>query len=295
MEKALCDMEMRALFGKDYQESFVHDKAIDPSSSPFLRNRLNLELRADNFEDLLILIENQAIVISDFKVVSLNDQDKNKKRYTEKAIGLRIHGFPNFKSPSIVYGLVEYNDQWYFGRLLSNDSHWRKHKQKPYSYSSSLDIHLAKALVNIAGQGIYDRKLIDPCCGVGTVLLEGHHSGYDIEGLEILPKVAEKAIANLAYYNYDVKVSIGDIGRLNNTYDACIVDLPYGISTHTKDEVIDKIIYDASRLSNRVVYVSTEPIEEKLSENMALVDSCLISKGKDYRFKRYVCLCEKNL
>ncbi|MBC3798624.1 SAM-dependent methyltransferase, partial [Acetobacterium tundrae] len=34
----------------------------------------------------------------------------------------------------------------------------------------------------MAGNGDTSKRLIDPCCGVGTVLLEGIWAGYDIIG-----------------------------------------------------------------------------------------------------------------
>ena len=39
-------------------------------------------------------------------------------------------------------------------------------------FSNSLDIRLARTLINIAGENDQTKTMIDPCCGMGTVVLE---------------------------------------------------------------------------------------------------------------------------
>ena len=296
-EQDLCALDMRGLFNVDFKEKvFLSRRLVDPSLSPFIKHRLEIIHRTDSFDYLLHLIETQAIEAQGFNVVYVplykNDPYRIKGKSYSKEIGLRIIGWPSFKTPKLVYGVSFYQGQWVFGLLKSNEVVWDKHLNKPFSYSSSLGIHMAKVLLNVVAQGDRTKKIIDPCCGVGTVLLEGANVGYKIEGREIKDKVAKNAEANIAYYGYDVKVTTGDIKDINETYDGVIIDLPYGNFSHTTDEDIDAILYHAKRIGKRCVIVASVNIKERLlDQGLQIIDRCKVGKSQKGDFARYVFLC----
>lgn len=297
-DEDLCALDMRGLFGVDfYEKVFLSRKLVDPSLSPFIKHRLEIIHRSDSFEYLLHLIETKVINAQGFNVVYApffkNDPYSRKGKFYSKEIGLRIIGIPSFKSPSIVYGITYYKGQWCFGVLQVNEVLWDKHLNKPFSYSSSLGIHMAKVLLNVVTQGDRTKKIIDPCCGVGTVLLEGANVGYNIEGREIKAKVAKNAEANLAFYGYDVKVTTGDIKDIEAFYDGVIIDLPYGNFSHTTAEDIDAIITHANRIGKRSIIVASGDIRELLLDNgLHILDSCKVGKNQKGEFARYVFLCK---
>ena len=67
-------------------------------------------------------------------------------------------------------------------RLLSSwCSVLAKHDDKPNTFSNSLDIRLARTLVNLAAGDNDQVTIVDPCCGMGTVVLEGLALDLDIE------------------------------------------------------------------------------------------------------------------
>lgn len=68
-----------------------------------------------------------------------------------------------------------------------------KHDNKPHTFSNSLDIRLARTLVNIAASDDKKVKLVDPCCGMATVVLEGLALGLDIEGYDISREISWSA------------------------------------------------------------------------------------------------------
>ena len=88
---------------------------------------------------------------------------------------------------------------------------------------------ITRAVVNIASIGKLETKVIDPCCGVGTTIVEGLSMGYDISGCEINTKIAEDANENLKYYNLETKVVNKDMHEIEEYYDASIIDIPYGL------------------------------------------------------------------
>ncbi|PKM53533.1 MAG: SAM-dependent methyltransferase, partial [Firmicutes bacterium HGW-Firmicutes-3] len=232
-EKESCEIEVRSLFKFDLKEKvFLASSKVHPSISPFLKSRLEIIYKASTFLELIELTTKGKITASDFMVkymeLGIDDPHFTKRREYCKTMGLVIGGLACFTSPKITFGITFYQGNWYFGNLTERSLYWKKHNNKPHSYSSSIGLSTAKVLINIAGNGDTSKRLIDPCCGVGTVLLEGIWAGYDIIGCEINRKTAENARKNLRHFNYEATVITGDIQDIDDRFDAAIVDLPYG-------------------------------------------------------------------
>ncbi|GAA0178593.1 methyltransferase [Clostridium sediminicola] len=297
-EEDLCALEIRSLFNYNLDgKVFFSSKHIDPSISPFLKNRLEIIYKTSSLSEVIELIKKDKIKAHDFlvKYVELVSGDSYVKKRKEicKDVGFRIQGFPSFSAPKNTFGITFYQGSWYFGILVTNNPKWKEHNAKPYSYSSSLGINIAKVLLNIAGNGDFSKRLIDPCCGVGTVLLEGFFAGYDIRGWEIKSKVAENARGNLQYFNYPPKVTTGDIQDIEESFDVSIIDLPYGNFSHTTVANQVKIIRNAKRISKKLVLVSSKDItNEILEEKLKITDYCKVSKNENGSFVRYIWVCK---
>lgn len=296
-EKELCLLEMRALFDRNIHDKvFFSDRCFDPSISPFIRNRLQVIYSAPTLNEIIVFIEKDKLKSDCFLVryMDLTSEEQNRTEHKEtcKLIGCAITGKVSFKSPDVIYGVTWYEGGWYFGFLATNDNVWRQHINKPYSYSSSIGITTAKALVNIAGNGDFSKRIIDPCCGVGTVLLEGAVSGYDIVGCEINDKIAENARRNLSYFNYTVNVETGDIKDISEHYDVSIVDLPYGNRTIIHGKTHLHIIRNAKRISDKLILISSSDITDLIvDEGYELIDYCKVSKSMKHTFSRYIWIC----
>jgi len=294
----LSALEIKSLFGVTLDgKVFITTQKKDPSISPFIKNRFDIMYEEDSFEKIIHHIEKKHIDADVFNVIYLKLMKDdvhfaNRKQYC-KEVGLRVTGFPNYLAPKIVFAISFYQERWYLGILNENNCDWKKHNDRPYSYSSSLNINLAKALVNLAGNGDFSKKIIDPCCGVGTVLLEGFFAGYSICGCEINKKVSENARINLRYFNYPPNVKTGDICDIQDHYDASIVDLPYGISVETSKSYQMMLVKNALRISDKLVLVSSEDIEEDLlKENITITDTCKVTKNMNRKFARYIWICK---
>lgn len=298
-ENELSNFEIKALFGLRIEEkAFFSNKEIDPSISPFIKNRIKIIYETKSLEEIYELVIKNDLRIDDFmvKYVKLENGDKHSQngKKISKEIGLRIHGEPDFDAPKIKYGISCYKKQWYLGELVENNYIWKAHKNKPHSYSSSLDSNIAKVLINLAGQGDTTKRLIDPCCGVGTVILEGLFSGYDIKGWEINSKVAEASRLNVKHYNYETEITNGDIKDIKEDYDVAIVDLPYGNFSKFDLEKQLEIIRQAKRISKKQVLVSAINIEDKLSyEKLDIIDYCKVYKTIKRDFVRYIWICQE--
>jgi tRNA G10 N-methylase Trm11 len=270
---------------------------VDPSISPFIKSRFEVIDTAETYSELLEKVKRANIHVDGFKAEYLV-LDGDATPYVErleklKDIGYCIEGDPDYVNPTVIYSISYYNKLWYFGILVKHDSSWFKHKNKPRSFSSAINMDIAKALVSIASKGNKSNRLLDAGCGVGTVMLEACIAGFDIEGCDIHWKACVATRENLAHYNYNANVIRTDIKDLDKTYDTAIVDLPYNLYTHSNDASVLHIIESTAQVARRLVIVSTADIAPLLKEaQLAINDFCLVGK-KGKNFSRSIWVCEK--
>ena len=297
-EEDLCALETKSLFGFALKAKvFFSERLVNPSISPYIKNRLQIIYKFSKLEDIVEQIQKDGLLAEDFfvKYVTLSKHDPYRKegKGISKKVGYVITGFPSFTDPMIVFGVTHYQGYWYFGVLEENNPAWREHNKKPYTYSSSIDMNVAKALLNIGTEGDISKRIVDPCCGIGTVLLEGHFAGYEICGWEINEKVADSARANLVHFEYPANVITGDMSEITDHYDVSIVDLPYGNFTLTTKANQRKILGHARRISKRVVVVSSVDIAEELAFHaLRILEHCSLVKRSNKQFVRHVWVCE---
>lgn len=293
-EESLCRLEMKILFNQAFDEKWIlSDIAIDPSRSVFIKERLTIYYDADSFESLHEQVLNQSMSFETFKLLfmrfknqTIGYQERLKRLY---AIGSLIGGEADMYAPKQLLGLTELNGRWYFGTLEQNCNEWVQHENKPHSYSFSLSVRVSRAVANLAVGHQFDKKIIDPCCGAGTVVLEVLTVGGDIVGNELNPKVAWKAQENLKHYGYDDVIQIGDIQEIEQHYDTAIVDLPYGHFNPISPEIQQMIIENARRIADELIIVTQVKMDEQLKvAGFEIVEQCEAIKGK---FTRYITVC----
>lgn len=298
-EFELCRMERRSLFGIDTEQNFIiTDRKINPSRSPFIEDFLEVYVEAHSFEELKQIINGIKFTDSSYKVVCLNKMDIGntkkihhpERRKIERQIGQAIDGEPDLNQPDVIFGLLYINECWYFGKATKAESIWRKHLHKPNSYSTALSTRVARAIVNIAIPEPEGIRAIDPCCGIGTVLIEALSMNIDIVGRDISPLVCVGARENIAYFGYETTVTKGSIADVKDYYDVAIVDLPYNIYSHLSPEQEYDIIQHARRIANRVLFVSIKPIDDLVQKaGFTITDRSVAKKST---FVRFILLCE---
>jgi len=294
LEKDLWDMEMRSLFRRKIEsKEFVTDVYISPSRSPFIKHRISVMFSGSTVEEILVKIKEAKFYAEGYKVFYINTdsgiQGFHESRNIEYRLGEAILGNAEMENPSTVFGIAKTKDAWLFGYCESNSYHWQSHKRKPFSYSNSLSVEVARAVVNIASPDISGAKLIDPCCGVGTVLVEALDQGIDIEGWEINPMIGTNAKANLSSLGFKDVVTIGDMKSIERHYDAAILDLPYGLFTSTTFTEQMELIRHTRKIAARMVIITFENMERTITDcGFRIKDTCIVAKGK---FRRYISLC----
>ena len=85
-------------------------------------------------------------------------------------------------------------------------------------------------------------KAIDPCCGIGTVVVEALSMGINIVGRDISPLVA---IGARKYAHFGFEGTITKALELRR----CIIDMPYDLFTHATPENQLSILSSARRIA----------------------------------------------
>lgn len=298
-EYDLCRMEMRAFFGFHSPSNALKSTVeIHPNRSPFIEERLDVLVEAESWEALIEKVSQLDVSDQTFKTVcmntiALNSTDKvghPKRRKLEREIGLCVNGNPDLLQPEIIYGFVELDNRWYFGIYHMSESIWYQHQNKPHSYSTALSTRVARAVVNIAVPNPAGLKVIDPCCGIGNVLVEARSMDIDIVGRDINPLVIEPARINIAHFGFSGDVFHGPIAGVVEHYDVAIIDMPYNIfSDATPEEQLD-ILRQARRIADKVIVVTIDTIDDMIEEvGFTIKDRCEAKKGL---FIRQVLICE---
>lgn len=299
-EEAFCRLEQRMLFLKDCAEDvnfLVSPIAVTPNRSPFIRARVAVVEVATSLDEIVAFAHHYSVGERTFKVVCLNDKPigcegkitSSKRREMEIAVGSVIDGEPDLVAPDVELALVKIGNTYYFGEVMRGEAVWQKHIDRPVPYSTALSAKHARALVNITAPVLEDVRIIDPCCGVGTVLIEALSMGANILGRDMNWFVTSGSRQNIEHFGYEGVIELGPIEDVTETFDAAIIDMPYNLFTHSTDGNKQSIIASARRIANRVVFVSSEDLRADIeAERFIIIDECTIKKQQFIR-NVYVC------
>ncbi|WP_052131516.1 TRM11 family SAM-dependent methyltransferase [Planococcus sp. CAU13] len=299
-ETELCHLEMRAFFDKDTEEKIIKSEiGFDPSRSPFIKERLEVLFETAELPEIIEMASRIDMETATFKVIfpKINDlalADKveyTEKRNIERQIGAVITGRADVHDPDITFGLIPFRGRWYFGMYQLSESIWFRHQQKPREYSTALSTKVARAVANIAVPDPTGVKAIDPCCGIGTVLVEALSMGIDIVGRDINPLVVDGSRENIAHFGLAGTVELGPIADITQQYDVAIIDMPYNLYTHATPEEQQGILKDAHPFAEKLLVVTIEPIDHMIQDaGFKITDRCIAKKSL---FLREILVCER--
>ncbi|WP_068786833.1 TRM11 family SAM-dependent methyltransferase [Paenibacillus phocaensis] len=286
-ERELCLMEQRSLFGQASEGAAYLESPLrlPPNRSPFAQLRLDVLFAAPTLAELgerASLLDLEGL---SFKVRYLKHgrrQTYEGEREAERRIGARIRGIAEMRDPEVTLGLLAREEDWVLGISRAAEPVWLTHKEKPNNYSTGLTTVVARALANIAVPAPEGKRAIDPCCGMGNVLIEALSMGIDIVGRDINPVAVRGARSNLRHFGYDDSklVEIGNLIELEGAYDAAVVDLPYNLCSVLPTAERRRMLDSVRRIAARAVLVSTEPLERDIAEaGLAITDRCTVRKG----------------
>lgn len=288
-EGEMCALEMRRMMHADVSKKyFFSDSNIPVTTSLFTKYKLAIKCTASSLEELID--KATQYVYEDYKVQYLNvpgfERGYRERCHLAGVLGEQLPGMFALTDPSIILGFCEVEGVWYFGELSKNTQDWHKHDDKPHHFSTALPVRQARTIVNIAVGDSPSKKLVDPCCGVGTVLLEACGLGYDIEGFELHYPVKQGALKNVQYYGYTAPVLRMDMKDITKKYDTAIIDIPYGLFTHVEEEEQQSILNHARKICDELILVSNKEMDEELKKaDFEVIDRASVTKQ---RFVRYI-------
>ena len=281
-EYDLCALEFKYLFHEEYQQCFITNKDIDVNISVFMKGKIDIWAISSNFDDLKEEVKRQNHNYQDFKVIYLKNPISHPN-YQEtldkcKDISWFIAGSVNMSKPKHTIALTKVNDLWIIGYYHHGVPSWKKYDDKPNTFSNSLDIRLARTLINIAGENDQTKTMIDPCCGMGTVVLEGLALGYSIKGFDI---------------GFDgMLITKDDINKHQGHYDIAIIDIPYNLYTPITYKEQCDIINSARKLCNKLVLVSYEQMDQEIKQAGFEIRNRILRKKTEFvKFGRYIYVC----
>ena len=296
MEKELCNMEMKSIFKQIPNRKFLFsNKDFNPSRSPFIKFKVNIIYIEESLEIIINKIKNEKISYDDFKVNYMKSEDGDvsyeNRLKAVREIGFVINGFPDIHNPKVELAIIKIKDKWIFGELIKNDFKWQKHNDKPHSYSNAIPLIMARALVNIATCDDKRLSIIDPCCGVGTVVIEALDLGFNIKGYEISKPIACNARNNIEFFGYNREIiTSGDMHNIRERYDVAIVDIPYGLYSPITSQEQKDIINTSRRIARKLVIITFEDMDNIItSAGFKVLDKCYMIKGN---MKREISICE---
>ncbi|MDW0110223.1 TRM11 family SAM-dependent methyltransferase [Sporosarcina aquimarina] len=297
-ERELCRLEMRAFFDKDTQENYIFSEiSIDPSRSPFMKERLDVLITCNSIQEIADYVskftdDGQRFLIRCLNTMALGETAKiphPDRRKIERTIGMAIPGEADMFHPDILYGVVQIGQKYLFGYLTESISVWRQHVKKPEMYSTALSTRVARAVSNIAVPHPEGVKAIDPCCGIGNVLVEALSMGIDMDGRDINPLAVLGSRKNIKHFGLSGNVTPGPIEEAPGHYDAAVIDMPYNLYTHVTREQQASILQSARSLTDKLVIVTIESMDDLLVEaGFEILDRCIAKKA---HFEREVVVC----
>jgi tRNA G10 N-methylase Trm11 len=298
-ELELCRLEMRAFFGVDSATPVLRSPvAISPDRSPFMKERIEVLFESADLPAMLKQVEQLELGDATFKVMLVKNNDLElterlrfeNRRAIEREMGMHIHGEADFKSPDFLFGLIPMEGRWFFGHYLQAEPVWLHHKKKPRNYSIALSTRVARAAANIAVPFPEGIRAIDPCCGIGTVLVEARSMGIAMDGRDINPFIVQGARRNLEFFNLAGEVTLGDIAAIEDSYDAAVIDMPYNLFSQTTPEEQFTILREGRRIARRVVVITAEPLDSMIeAAGFTIIDRGVARKGN---FSRQLLVCE---
>jgi tRNA G10 N-methylase Trm11 len=292
-EKELCELELRTLFGvQPAGRAFLVETAMDASRSPFIKERVQIRFEGADLAELVECVKAEGIEADTFKVVYVKTEAEvpyEERREAERFVGRVIRGTAEMRAPSVRFGIAKCEGRWWFGELTRNHSPWLTHNEKAQHYSTALSTRVARAVANIAVPRPEGVRAIDPCCGIGTVVLEALSMGIRMVGSDVNPLAVKGARENLNRFGYPNVIRFEDACMVMERYDAVVLDLPYNIASKLSDEERDGLLRAAYQLAGRAVIVSVESIDQALVDaGLRIEDRCVVRKGS---FRREVFVC----
>ena len=239
---------------------------VDITRAAYLRHCMHIQATGASRDELAAACRRQGVAYEGFKLTFLRPPPKVPDHKDEVIVQIAnaITGRPDLQHPAVNLAVVGLPGAWHFGRLISvSHSQWLRGIERPVHFSSALPQRFSRALVNlVAAPG---DTLIDPCCGIGTPLIEALDAGIIAFGADANPKMLRGLAENLAHLGMPLRLFRADARQLTGHYDAAVMDLPYGRNLLADAKLYRALLGPLGRSAGRVAVVSAESLDDLLT------------------------------
>jgi tRNA G10 N-methylase Trm11 len=154
-------------------------------------------------------------------------------------------------------------------------------------YIRALPTRVARAMLNLVARP--GDRVVDPCCGAGTFLIEAADMGIRAEGFDIAPKMVSASNINLQHFGFAPAARLGDARALTGRWDAVVTDPPYGhIRNYADAHDAPDILRNLPSLAPRIAVVTPNPTEPLLAGQGLSVKTIPLPVSRD--LTRYIFL-----
>jgi tRNA G10 N-methylase Trm11 len=239
----------------------------DVSRSAYIKMCIRIISYSINLADLYEQLKGMGLHSDGFRVsvVKIPRNIKSDSQEIMHQIGARIEGIPDLKNPKFKFLVVITERDIWLGEVISeSDNTWDEHSHKIHQYSSSLPTRFARAVVNLVATP--GDRIIDPCCGSGTILIEAASIGMKAVGCDNNPLMATASAENVRHFNLDVPIAVADARNIKGRFDAVVTDLPYGRNCPLDDSLCYEILTNLRNLAPKLAIVAGADISQLLSQ-----------------------------
>jgi len=265
--RELAALELWALSGVEAEGVCgVGQVAADVIGAAYTRFCAETIAAGADLEELVAATEAAGVELEGFNIHVWQPAPRAPERPMAAIVRLAdaIEGRPDLSHPRVELAVVAQAGHWRLGRVVSAASRdWRQWKP-PVDFSAALPPQIARAMLNlVAAPG---DTLLDPCCGVGTVVAQAAQRGVRAVGVEISKKLAGRAAECVYGARPGVLIVAGDGREIGGRFDAAVVDLPYGRSSLITQGLYGDLLGNLSGLVQRAAVVAAEPIGQVLEQ-----------------------------
>lgn len=271
----------------------LSSRYADIKDAAYLDLCIEIYFESDTIESLYKKIDGLNYDRDNFRVRFINTGthiDFHERKSIERKISDIFMGWPDLKNPADDFIVTAMEDRWMFGKVKGIcENRWLLYKKMPHTFCNSLPARIARGLVNAAACGKRDLKFLDPCCGMGNVVIEALDMGIDAEGFDFNDIVVEDANSNLNFFGFDSVIKCADASKIKGSFDTAVADLPYGVLSITDRDTYFRILKNLRSVASRAVILSAEDISDiVISVGFDIIEKCIAHKGG---LDRHITVC----
>lgn len=284
-QEEIARLECLMMTGERAVKNFaLSSRYVDIKDAAYLDLCIKIYFESETIDSLYKKIDDLNYGRDGFRVRFINTDlhiDFQKRKSIERKISDIFTGWPNLKNPVDDFAVTVIEGKWMFGKVAGIcENRWLLYKKMPHTFCNSLPARIARGLVNAATCGKRGLKFLDPCCGMGNVVIEALDMGIDTAGFDFNETVAKDANSNLNFFGFDSCIKYADASKIQGSYDTAVADLPYGVLSTIDTDTYFRILKNLRRVSERAIILSAEDISDIIaSEGFNIVEKCIAHKG----------------